>query len=118
VQFKAGLASTNWVNLSPDVIASGNTASYADHPGSAEQRYYRILLLGLAPPPQPVIKTLTGVGTPNVVMTWSAISSRVYRVQYKTNLATTTWNDLSPDVTATGTTASFTNPPTSGTQRY
>ena len=118
VQYKANLATTNWVDLAPDVTATGSTASYTDHPVSAAQRYYRILLLGTAPPQQPVIQSLVGAGSANVVMTWSAISNRTYRAQYRTNLASATWNDLSPDVTATGSTASFADHPAGGAQRY
>jgi hypothetical protein len=45
VQYKANLASTNWINLTPDVTATGSTASFTDHPVGARQRYYRVALL-------------------------------------------------------------------------
>jgi hypothetical protein len=118
VQYKTSLSNTNWNDLAPDVTATGSTASYTDHPGGAPRRFYRILLLGNAPPPQPVIKMLAGAGSTNVVLAWSAISNGVYRVQYKTNLSSTSWNDLAPDVTATGSTASFTDHPVGARQRY
>lgn len=41
-----------------------------------------------------------------VTLTWSAIPDRVYRVQFKDDLADATWQDLTPDVTATEFTAS------------
>jgi subtilisin family serine protease len=44
-------------------------------------------------------------------LTWSAVSGLNYRVQYKTNLSDTAWSDLSPDVPASGATASKTNQP-------
>jgi hypothetical protein len=53
-----------------------------------------------------------------VVITWSAISNRTYRLQYNTNLATADWFDLVPNVTATASTASFTNHPAAAGQRY
>ena len=119
VQYKTSLSSTNWINLTPDVTAAGGTTSYTDHPAGATQRYYRILLLTITPPSAPpVITTLTGAGSTNVVITWSALSNRTYHLQYKTNLASATWGDLSPDVTATGTTASFTDHPAGARQRY
>jgi hypothetical protein len=42
-------------------------------------------------------------------ITWSSIAGRTYRVQYKNNLTDANWTDLSPDVTATGVTASKTD---------
>jgi hypothetical protein len=44
-------------------------------------------------------------------LTWSAVSGLTYRVQYKTNPGDTAWSDLSPDVPASGATASKTNQP-------
>jgi hypothetical protein len=46
----------------------------------------------------------------NILLTWSAISGSNYRVQAKTNLNDVTWFDLTPDVTATGATATRTEP--------
>jgi hypothetical protein len=118
LQYKGSLLSTNWTDLSPDITATDTTASYTDHPAGAVQRYYRVVLLGVAPPPAPAIKSLTGAGTPSVVITWSAISNRTYHLQYKTNLGAPGWSDLSPNVTASGTAASFTDHPLGALQRY
>jgi hypothetical protein len=118
VQYKANLNSTLWIDLAPEVVATGSTASYTDHPAGAPQRYYRVLLVSTAPVIRPVIRSLAGAGTTNVVITWSAVSNQSYHLQYKTNLATTNWFDLLPDVTATSSTASFTDHPTTGEQRY
>ena len=51
-----------------------------------------------------------------MTLTWSSISGQTYRVQYSTNLADTNWQDLTPDVMATGDTASQTDSPLSDTQ--
>ena len=118
VQYKASLASTNWISLTPDVTATGSTASYTDHPAGAPQRYYRVLLVSTKPIVQPVIQSIAGAGTTNVVITWSSVSNRTYHLQYKTNLASPAWSDLSPDVVAAANTASFTDHPASGAQRY
>jgi hypothetical protein len=118
VQYKANLASANWIALTPDVTATGSTASFTDHPAGASQRYYRILLVSTTPLIRPVIQSIVGAATPNVVITWSAISNRIYHLQYKTNLTSAAWGDLSPDVTATGSTASFTDHPAGARQRY
>jgi hypothetical protein len=57
---------------------------------------------------RPLLQQIELAGT-NVVVTWSAINGNSYRVQAKTNL-TDAWSDLAPDVTATGDTASRTEP--------
>jgi hypothetical protein len=54
----------------------------------------------------------------NLVITWNAASNSVYRVQYQADLANTNWIDLTPDVTATGSTASFTDQLTGAGQRF
>ena len=118
VQYKTSLNSTNWIDLAPDVIATGSTASYTDNPHGAPQRYYRVLLVSTAPAVRPVIRSLTGAGTTNVVITWSSVSNQSYHLQYKTNLAATNWFDLAPNIAATGSTVSFTDHPITGHQRY
>ncbi len=54
----------------------------------------------------PLILGITGAGTTNVVITWSALSNAIYRVQFETNVTSSNWQSLLPDVTATGSTAS------------
>ena len=57
--------------------------------------------------------------TNNVVtIAWNSVAGGVYRVQYNNNLNGTNWNDLSPDVTAAGSTAVQTNVVTGVTQRF
>jgi hypothetical protein len=51
-------------------------------------------------------------------LTWSAIAGQTYRIQYKPSLAATSWTDLVPDITATGSIASVADTPGSGSQRY
>jgi hypothetical protein len=59
-----------------------------------------------APAPQMLPVAFTGS---NVIISWNAVSNVTYRVQYKTNLLATSWNDLSPDVIANAVTASKTD---------
>jgi hypothetical protein len=54
----------------------------------------------------------------NVVITWTSVSNSVYQVQHKTNLASANWTDLSPTVTATGSTASYTDHPADARPRF
>ncbi|MSU59576.1 MAG: hypothetical protein EXS35_15655 [Pedosphaera sp.] len=61
----------------------------------------------ITPPPQ--LSALDSSGG-NFTLTWSALGGKTYRVQYKDNLDDTNWTDLAPDVTATGPTASKSDP--------
>src|SRR5208283_921289 len=55
VQYKANLASTNWINLAPDVTATASTASFTDNLNGAPQRYYRVVLLSTVTPLTPLV---------------------------------------------------------------
>ena len=44
VQYKPALDASDWINLGGAVQATGNTATLDDSPGSATQRFYRILV--------------------------------------------------------------------------
>ena len=46
----------------------------------------------------------------NIVLSWGAISNTTYRVQYKNVLDNSPWSALTPDVIATGSTASTMDP--------
>jgi hypothetical protein len=65
----------------------------------------------------PTIQSIVRSANTNMVITWSAVSNRTYHLQYKTNI-TSAWSDLSPNVTATNSTASFTDHPAGARQRY
>jgi hypothetical protein len=71
----------------------------------------------IAPPLNPVMQPLqcsNGVTR----LAWTALPGRTYRVQYKPTLAAATWTDLLPDITATDSLASATDPVGSASQRY
>jgi hypothetical protein len=70
-----------------------------------------------APTPPSILSAVRSAGT-NIVITWSSISNSVYRVQHKADVTHTNWIDLTPDVTATGSTASFTDQPGGEGQRF
>ncbi len=59
---------------------------------------------------RPDIQSVTCSST-NTTLGWSAISGTTYRVQFKDDLGNTNWTDLMPDITATGSSASFTDAP-------
>jgi hypothetical protein len=68
-------------------------------------------------PPAPIV-SIKPVGNDSMVITWPSFSNSVYRVQYKANLTSTNWINLAPDVTATASTASFTDSLNGAPQRY
>ena len=76
----------------------------------------KALTIASAVPP-PVITSIqltNGV----VTITWSSVTGGIYRAQYINSLNGGGWTDLSPDVTATGSTATQTNAVGNATQRY
>jgi hypothetical protein len=68
--------------------------------------------------PAPVVLSLTGAGTSNIVITWNAVSSTTYRVQFKSELNVAGWSDLPGDVTASGSTGFKTDLPTTSNRFY
>jgi hypothetical protein len=64
--------------------------------------------------------TITSIALTNdtVTLTWTAIAGKSYRLQYRDDLANASWTDLTPDVTASGTTASGTNAVSAVANRY
>jgi hypothetical protein len=55
----------------------------------------------------------------NMRITWASTAGKTYRVAYKNSLADASWTNLSPTVTATGTSASFIDATTGASkQRY
>jgi hypothetical protein len=73
----------------------------------------RKLVGGVSPPSFSSIMLTNGVAT----LSWYAISNRQYRVQFRTDLASSGWSDLAGDVKAMGETATKTDS-IGGTARY
>ena len=67
---------------------------------------------------QPTILSIAGVATTNSVISWSAISNVTYRVQYQSDLGSTNWLNLTPDVTATSNIASAVDNPAGAARRF
>jgi len=107
VQFKASLASTNWLQLGGLILAT-NTMSSATDTNVNGQRFYRVEQVVLSSNTPPVLQSIVSADG-NVVLTWSAVPGDTYQVQYKQSLAATNWTAISPNVTASGLTASLTN---------
>jgi len=66
---------------------------------------------------RPVIQSITH-SNDLVTITWSAIANQTYLVQYKDDLGAVGWNDLLPEVTASGPTATKTSAATVGQRFY
>jgi hypothetical protein len=67
-----------------------------------------------------IAPVIQGISLSNniITITWSAIAGQSYRLQYKSDLSDTNWNDILPDVTASGSTANKDEPLNSIPQRY
>ena len=66
--------------------------------------------------PPPVIQNIQ-LTTTRAVLTCTASSNHIYRLQYKDNFTDSTWTDAAPDVTATGSVLMITNQLSSSNQR-
>jgi hypothetical protein len=62
----------------------------------------------LPPGIPPIIEAIT-IAEGAATITWSAISGHTYRLQLKDDINSANWTDVTPDITATDTTASATN---------
>ena len=89
---------------------SNGGTGYGGTPGTGFGTIFRLAL-------PPVITAITS-SNDTVTLTWSSFTNGIYRVEYKPSLAATSWTALTPDVTATESTASFTDNPLGDTERY
>jgi len=80
-------------------------------PNLSDTRSFNVVVV-----PPPMIESIVPTGE-SVAITWSAIAGRTYRVQFKSDLGESDWNDLAGDVTSNGSTASKTDTTISGPQR-
>jgi hypothetical protein len=86
------------------------TALNATAPGSS-------LLPGAVLRPVPVLQSVRLLNG-KAVLTWSAVSGAIYRVQFTKNLGGSNWTDVTPDILATGATATATHPLGQSPQRF
>jgi len=63
---------------------------------------------GVTVQPAPVVLSI-GLTNDLIALSWNSVTGQVYRVQYCGDLSSSNWNDMSPDVTATGPTTTQTN---------
>ncbi|PWU10020.1 MAG: hypothetical protein C5B50_26135 [Verrucomicrobia bacterium] len=68
--------------------------------------------------PSPIISPTPTLSGTDVILTWSSLAGTTYRVQYTSSFNPASWNDLTPDVTASGSTATYTDHAGAATQRF
>ncbi len=95
--------STNTVTL----VATNSDAFDLVNPALTATNSFVVVVTGNSTP-APVIQSAVVSGG-NIVLTWSATSGANYQAQYKTNLTDTNWIVVTPNVTASGPTATLTN---------
>ncbi len=66
---------------------------------------------------QPVFQSVTQINT-MIKLNWSAISNKTYQISYKTNLATSNWQNLGGLIAATNGTMSTSDNPGTDAQRF
>jgi hypothetical protein len=76
---------------------------------------FTVIVTGSAP--ALVIQSIT-VSNGIVTIKWNSVSNLSYRLQYKQNLADSTWSNVVPDVTATGSIVIATNGVNNSTQQF
>lgn len=67
---------------------------------------------------QPGLSDALVTGSGCIRLSWSAFCGSTYRVQYANSIISPEWTDLTPDVTATSTTASYTDCPNGAGTRF
>jgi len=90
----------------------GITVTDNGQPPLSDTKFFTVTVVA-----DPVIQSVV-VSNSSVELTWSAIAGQSYRLQSKTNLTDITWNDLSPDITASGPTASGADTSGTGVQQF
>ncbi len=93
----AGLTNGNYTLQARVVDVVGNMGYSAGVP----------VTVANAAAPSTRITSLVSAPDGLLLLSWNAVPSKTYLVQFATNLTTAIWQNLSPPVTATGTSASF-----------
>ena len=67
---------------------------------------FTVIVVG--PPPPLAIQSIA-MNQGQVLITWNSLTNQSYRLQYCDSLSSTNWQNVSPDLTATGQTVTATN---------
>jgi regulator of extracellular matrix RemA (YlzA/DUF370 family) len=103
-----------WTPTAAQTGSSGITVRVTDDglPNLSATQSFQVNVL-----PPPSLGTLF-ISNSLVSLTWNSISGATYRVQFRTNLTDGVWVGLASDVTASGATASTTDPSATSDTRF
>jgi uncharacterized repeat protein (TIGR03803 family) len=90
-----------------DLMQATNGLLYGTTWGCGKYGYGTVFQISLAPPPTMRYPTMSDH---RFTFNWDAISGRVYRVEYSTNLGSTNWYNLAAHVPATNSTMAISSP--------
>jgi len=96
----------------PDIAAANTTNNIAvqvTDNGNPPLSAVRSFSVTVVPPPSFLSSHPISFSNGFITISWSAIVGQTYRVQFNTDIMTTNWIDLVPDVTATNTIATKTD---------
>jgi hypothetical protein len=68
-----------------------------------------LVIVAPAPSTEPPVFTSITVAEGAAILTWTSVSNRNYRLEYKGNLDATTWTTVVPDIPSAGATTTSTN---------
>ena len=105
------------LTVAPNAVPGARTVTITNPDGQSTTSAAGILTVVAGTNQPPALQTIVISGT-SATLTWSAIPGTTYRLQFKTNLTDTIWGDLVPDVTATGATASTSDPVATNDMRF
>ncbi len=115
----AAIVSTNgafsWVTTAADAGTTNQiTVRVADSgtPNLSDTKTFAAIVL------PPAITVALGISNQDLTIGWNSISGQTYRVEYKNDWNATTWSNLPPDVSATGSAACITDPLTNAQRFY
>jgi VCBS repeat-containing protein len=110
----ASISSAGVITWTPSHIQAPSTNTFVSvvtdngSPNLSATNTFLVVVPASTAAPAPVIQSIT-VSAGIATITWTSATDHTYRLQYSDSLTPTNWNDVAPDVTATGSTTSMTN---------
>jgi hypothetical protein len=120
----AAIDTNGIITWTPDLAQSSSTNLFEtmvsdslDGQGLNATNFFLVFVEGPAGTASPVIHSIT-LSNDIVNISWSALSNRIYRLQYKPDINDSNWIDLFPVIPATGPTAAAADSSGVSTQRF
>ncbi|MBI2950120.1 MAG: proprotein convertase P-domain-containing protein, partial [Verrucomicrobia bacterium] len=109
VQAKSNVDDTTWLRVSPLITTAGQLAEYClDLP--TPYRFFRVEVVGVAPPPPPPVQFITPVlvlNATNLCLRWDSLIGTSYVVEARTNIEDQVWDRISSVMTASNTNSEY-----------